>query len=162
MSAAEGGDIARLLRDADRLGRADAPATGAVRHLRRSRLPVLDTHHRCAPTTAGLGPHTCSGAANSASNAAPSIEWDPADGMFGLIQRLGEWLRQAALGELDPDDQPLHPPVAYTSATHGVIVIRADLGERAPSTSTHASRQLIPPVGRKPKRPTPRSASWSV
>lgn len=68
--------------------------------------------------------------------AAPSIEWDPADGMFGLIQRLGEWLRQAARGELDPDDQPLHPPVAYTSAAHGVIVIRADLADRAPSTST--------------------------
>lgn len=68
--------------------------------------------------------------------AAPSIEWDPADGMFGLMQRLGEWLRQAAVGELDPDDQPLHPPVAYISAAHGVIVIRADLGDRAPSTST--------------------------
>jgi integrative and conjugative element protein (TIGR02256 family) len=68
--------------------------------------------------------------------AAPSIEWDPADGMFGLMQRLTEWLRQAAVGELDPDDQPLHPPVAYISAGHGVIVIRADLGDRAPSTST--------------------------
>ena len=68
--------------------------------------------------------------------AAPSIEWDPADGMFGLIQRLGHWLRQAALGNLDPDDQPLHPPVAYTSGIHGVIVIRADLAGRAPSTST--------------------------
>lgn len=68
--------------------------------------------------------------------AAPSIEWDPADGMFGLIQRLDVWLRQAALGDLDPDDAPLHPPVAYISAAHGVIVIRADLAGRAPSTST--------------------------
>jgi integrative and conjugative element protein (TIGR02256 family) len=64
--------------------------------------------------------------------AAPSIEWVPADGMFGLIQRLTLWLERAALGELDPDDQPLHPPVAYTSGGNGVAVVRADLGGRAP------------------------------
>lgn len=91
---------------------------------------IVGPHHRWAGT-----PHV-QWRCQLCLYAAPSIEWDPADGMFGLIQRLGEWLRQAAVGDLDPDDQPLHPPVAYISAAHGVIVIRADLGDRAPSTST--------------------------
>ena len=74
--------------------------------------------------------------------AAPSVEWVPADGMFGLIERLTVWLERAALGELDPDDQPLHPPVAYTSGAAGVMVVRADLGELAPAASSSGRRQL--------------------
>jgi integrative and conjugative element protein (TIGR02256 family) len=74
--------------------------------------------------------------------AAPSIEWVPADGMFGLMERLVSWLERAALGELDPDDQPLHPPVAYTSGENGVIVVRADLGELAPVVTDPGRRQL--------------------
>jgi integrative and conjugative element protein (TIGR02256 family) len=83
---------------------------------------------------------------------APSIEWVPADGMFGLIERLTVWLEHAALGELDPDDQPLHPPVAYISGAAGVMVVHADLGELAPSASTSGRRQLAfaPGVERQP------------
>ncbi len=64
--------------------------------------------------------------------AAPSIEWAPADGMRGLVERLTLWLDRASMGQLDPDDQPLHPPVAYAAPTAGVVVVRADLGELAP------------------------------
>jgi len=59
--------------------------------------------------------------------AAPSVEWLPADGMRGLLDRLILWLRQAAAGDLDPDGQPLHPPVAYASLAAGVAVVRPDL-----------------------------------
>lgn len=62
---------------------------------------------------------------------APSIEWDPSDGMNLLIDRLTRWLEAAAKGELDPDDQPLHPPVAY-AIDPGVVVVRADVGALAP------------------------------
>ena len=64
--------------------------------------------------------------------AAPSVEWVPADGIRGLIQRLTEWLDRAALGELDPAAAPLHPPVAYATASVGVLVIRRDVGDVAP------------------------------
>lgn len=64
--------------------------------------------------------------------ASPSVEWVPAAGLFGLVERLLLWLERAALGELDPDDQPLHPPVAYTSSVHGVTVVHPDLGGLAP------------------------------
>jgi molybdopterin/thiamine biosynthesis adenylyltransferase len=42
--------------------------------------------------------------------AAPSVEWNPADGMRGFIGRLSKWVENAAAGTLDPDGQPLHPP----------------------------------------------------
>jgi integrative and conjugative element protein (TIGR02256 family) len=63
---------------------------------------------------------------------APSTEWDPGDGMRGLLDRLRQWLEKAALGELDPEGQPLHPPATYTSASAGSVVVRADLGQRVP------------------------------
>lgn len=44
---------------------------------------------------------------------APGIEWDASDGMFGFVDRLHSWLHDGALGQLDPDNQALHPPVAY-------------------------------------------------
>ncbi|MDV7357679.1 ThiF family adenylyltransferase [Rhodococcus oxybenzonivorans] len=64
--------------------------------------------------------------------AAPSVEWNPADGMRGLIARLMLWLQRAAEGTLDPDGQPLHPPVAYSTYDNGWIVIHPDLGARVP------------------------------
>ena len=64
--------------------------------------------------------------------AAPSVEWLPADGMRGLLDRLIAWLRQAAAGDLDPEGQPLHPPVAYVSLSAGVAVVRPDLPASAP------------------------------
>ncbi|SFM21990.1 integrative and conjugative element protein, VC0181 family [Desulfomicrobium norvegicum] len=43
-------------------------------------------------------------------------EWQPNDGLYGFFQRVDEWLAAAGKGELDPDDAPLHPPVAYTTS----------------------------------------------
>jgi integrative and conjugative element protein (TIGR02256 family) len=73
--------------------------------------------------------------------AAPSVEWVPADGMFGLIERLTLWLERASLGELDPDDQPLHPPVAYVSRASGVVVVHADIGAEAPPAQDPGRRR---------------------
>ena len=53
------------------------------------------------------------------------LEWIASDGMFGLVQRLNEWMHAAALGQLDPDDVPLHPPPTYPSAKTR-IVTKAD------------------------------------
>lgn len=58
--------------------------------------------------------------------AAPTIEWIPADGMYGFMQRLFSWLEHAAAGELDPDDAPLHPPVTYTKAGAPLVIARAN------------------------------------
>lgn len=68
--------------------------------------------------------------------AAPSVEWNPADGMRGLIARLNLWLQRAAAGELDPAGQPLHPPVAYSSYKNGWVVVRPDLGDLVPWAET--------------------------
>jgi ThiF family/Prokaryotic E2 family A/Prokaryotic homologs of the JAB domain len=56
----------------------------------------------------------------------PTTEWQPSDGMFGLLDRLLLWVERAALGELDPAGEPLHPPVAYQSMHADVVVIKAD------------------------------------
>ncbi|MHB1887445.1 MAG: hypothetical protein ACYCVV_21130, partial [Acidimicrobiales bacterium] len=74
--------------------------------------------------------------------AAPSVEWIPSDGMLGLVDRLTHWLERAALAELDPDDLPLHPPVAYVSRANGVIVVRPDLGSLAPESGNTGRREL--------------------
>lgn len=52
-------------------------------------------------------------------------EWTPADGLFGFFDRVVEWFTAAGAGELDPDDAPLHPPVAYTKSST-VFVMSAD------------------------------------
>jgi integrative and conjugative element protein (TIGR02256 family) len=64
--------------------------------------------------------------------AAPEVEWNPADGMRGLVARLNLWLQRAAEGTLDPDGQPLHPPVTYSSYDAGWIIVNPDLGELVP------------------------------
>jgi predicted acylesterase/phospholipase RssA len=58
--------------------------------------------------------------------AAESVEWMPADGMYGYVERLFSWLEHAAAGELDPDDAPLHPPVAYTTPGAPLVIPRVD------------------------------------
>jgi hypothetical protein len=63
--------------------------------------------------------------------AAPSVEWLPADGMRGLLDRLLTWLERAAAGTLDPDGQPLHPPTAYPKA-NGFVIVTSNLGDRVP------------------------------
>ena len=48
-------------------------------------------------------------------------DWQPQDGMYGLVERLDKWMRDAALNRLDPDDAPLHPPVAYSTVNRLVV-----------------------------------------
>lgn len=43
-------------------------------------------------------------------------EWQPSDGLYGFFQRVDQWLVAAGKGELDPEDAPLHPPIAYSSS----------------------------------------------
>ena len=53
----------------------------------------------------------------------PQTEWNPSDGMFGLIERLNEWVKAAAINQLDRDGAPMHPPVAYPSDTPTPLVV---------------------------------------
>jgi len=55
----------------------------------------------------------------------PAIEWNPADGIHGFMDRLLDWLLQASAGQLDPNGQPIHPPVAYqvTSSPSSITVV---------------------------------------
>lgn len=43
-------------------------------------------------------------------------EWQPVDGLYGFFERVDDWMAAAGRGQLDPDDAPLHPPVAYPSS----------------------------------------------
>ena len=54
---------------------------------------------------------------------APETEWNPADGMFGFIERLYLWVKRAAVNELDPVGAPLHPPVAYVGSSATPLVV---------------------------------------
>jgi len=49
-------------------------------------------------------------------------EYNPSDGMFGFFDRVEQWMSAAGKGELDPDDAPLHPPVAYTTSSTRFVV----------------------------------------
>ena len=53
---------------------------------------------------------------------APDIEWDASDGMYGFVDRLVEWLRRAAIDDLDPEAAPLHPPYSPIGSETTVIV----------------------------------------
>lgn len=50
-------------------------------------------------------------------------EWNPGDGMFGLLTRLEWWLTQGAKNQLDPEGAPLHPPAIYADSAEGKLVI---------------------------------------
>ena len=54
---------------------------------------------------------------------APATEWNPSDGMFGLIERLDKWVKAAAVDQLDPVGAPMHPPVAYPSDSPTPLVV---------------------------------------
>ena len=54
-----------------------------------------------------------------------SSDWSPEEGMYGFIRRLDAWIRDAAMNNLDPNDAPLHPPVAYRTVNR-LFVPRAD------------------------------------
>jgi hypothetical protein len=77
--------------------------------------------------------------------AAAAVEWNPADGMRGIIERLVSWLMRAAEGTLDPDGQPLHPPVTYTSTDAGQVIIHSDVGDLVPwgDTVTPGQTNLV-------------------
>lgn len=76
--------------------------------------------------------------------AAPGVEWDVSDGMFGFVDRMLDWLAAAARDALDPVGAPLHPPVAYTRRGPGhAIVIRADT-PAVPSTGWFGTAHLRP------------------
>lgn len=64
-------------------------------------------------------------------------EWSPADGLFGFFDRVDAWFAAAGSGQLDPDDAPLHPPVAYAKSST-TFVIHAN----APEISDAASYWL--------------------
>jgi integrative and conjugative element protein (TIGR02256 family) len=96
---------------------------------------VWVTHRRWAGTAhVQWGSHLCL-------YAAPSVEWLPSDGMDGFIDRFSTWVVRAAEGTLDPDGQPLHPPVAYPTAGAGTMVVHPDIGDRAP---WQVANQAIP------------------
>lgn len=52
-----------------------------------------------------------------------ATEWNASDGMFGLVQRICDWLTKAAANQLDPDGQPLHPPAVYVNHTRGKLIV---------------------------------------
>lgn len=55
-------------------------------------------------------------------------EWAPADGLFGFFDRVDAWFAAAGAGQLDPEDAPLHPPVAYAKSST-IFVMRANAPE---------------------------------
>lgn len=80
----------------------------AVRHARWEDVPHVQwRHHLCLYQ-------------------APNLEWNPSDGMFGLVERLLSWLAKASLDELDPVGAPLHPPLAYPTLGTPVVIPRVN------------------------------------
>jgi integrative and conjugative element protein (TIGR02256 family) len=73
--------------------------------------------------------------------AAPSVEWNPSDGIRGFVARLTEWIERGAAGMLDPDGQPLHPPAVYSSSEVGSVLVHADVGDRVPWTPSGTGTQ---------------------
>lgn len=58
---------------------------------------------------------------------ATSTEWKASDGMYGFIDRLNEFLKQAISGPGDALGDPIHPPAAFPSSFDGpVIVVKPD------------------------------------
>ena len=49
-------------------------------------------------------------------------EWVPADGMYGFFNRVDVWMRAAAVGQLDPEDAPLHPPANSTTSSIQFVI----------------------------------------
>ena len=92
--------------------------------------------------------------------AATSVEWNPADGMRGFIGRLSKWIERAAAGTLDPDGQPLHPPVVYSKSEAGRLLVHPDLGDRVPWDAGRHRDARLGDAGRL-VRGQPASASTS-
>ena len=56
-----------------------------------------------------------------------TLEWNPADGLFGFFDRFLLWLGQAAKNDMDPIEGPLEPPHHNTDFSHATFVIRANV-----------------------------------
>ncbi|MBL9170806.1 MAG: ThiF family adenylyltransferase [Verrucomicrobiales bacterium] len=56
-----------------------------------------------------------------------SLEWNPADGLYGFFDRLKLWLDRAAINDMDPVDGPLEPPHHATDFSQVTFVIRANV-----------------------------------
>ena len=54
---------------------------------------------------------------------APETEWNPSDGMFGFVDRMELFLKDAAAGNLDPIGAPRHPPTTPLSNRKNVPTI---------------------------------------
>lgn len=54
-----------------------------------------------------------------------SADWIPENGMYGFVERLDAWIRDAAVNNLDPEDAPLHPPINYPTVNR-LFVPRAN------------------------------------
>lgn len=89
--------------------------------------PSVDSSHQRWAGSAHVqwGKHLCL-------YAAPSVEWNPGDGLRGFLDRLVSWLENAAAGTLDPEGQPLHPPAVYPSAAAGHLLVKPNLGHLVP------------------------------
>ena len=59
---------------------------------------------------------------------APETEWNSSDGMFGFIERVDLFLRNAAAGQLDPVGAPMHPPTTPASKRRDLptVIPKAD------------------------------------
>ena len=77
-----------------------------------------------------------------------SSEWVSTDGMFGFIDRLHTWLRQGAIGQLDPIGGPIHPPVAYVTGAHRLVIPRVN----TPSVSSTAWLGTVKLLVETPRR----------
>lgn len=54
------------------------------------------------------------------------LEWNPADGMYGFLDRFCKWLSKAAINDLDPLDGPLEPPHHVTTFSQVPFVVRSN------------------------------------
>lgn len=54
------------------------------------------------------------------------LEWNPADGLYGFLERLRAWLVRAAVNDMDPVEGPLEPPHYVTDSSQVPFVIRAN------------------------------------
>jgi hypothetical protein len=55
-----------------------------------------------------------------------TLEWNPADGLFGFFDRLKLWLGKAAINEMDPVEGALEPPHHIVDSTQLPFLIRSN------------------------------------
>lgn len=91
-----------------------SPPSAHVEHLRFAEFPhVLVGHHLCVYLD-------------------PAREWHPAMGMVGFLERLWQWLTDAAQNKFDPAEALFHPVGGILHATDGTptVVVRGTVPQR--------------------------------